>query len=44
MSQTCSTEQGKNKCGSCSGHHGAMLMLGFLGLAVIGALAAAFLG
>lgn len=44
MSQTCSTESTKSGGCGCSGHHGSMVMLGFLALAAIGILAAAFLG
>jgi hypothetical protein len=44
MSQICTTDQSGKKCGACGGHQAAMLMLGFVLLAVIGGLAAMFLG
>ncbi len=44
MSQTCSTEQCEEKCGTCGSHNKAMVMLMFIVLAAIGLGAAVFLG
>ena len=42
MSQTCKTEEGK--CGACSGHKAAMMMLAFVAVAALAGAASMFLG
>ncbi len=43
MPQTCSTEEGKGRCG-CTGHKSAMMMLALVILAVIAGAVSLFIG